>query len=1002
MNCFLFFAELSYSLRFCVVDKASENNTECNLENSTIIDAQDFVQQIFTNVDSLEVYVCCPNLTVHNTHISGTKQVVFSSSSKKTQLFIYSNETVFFENACFIKITVHFFSSTINFGLLNSAFSAFIGENITINARKIITTIETLSGVTLLNVSKETILNLQFNEYIRPRTILTIDSPVLYLSGLKEDATITFAGQSLRIASSTNKSKVFEFFPCRKKIECTVCNILEAITISVVNLFTSAIFKNFIMKFMVSMPVNFYFMRSSWEGFYLVPIQLNLYNDCNFTIDTDYVPMVINAFDAELIFNIYTEYFRVENCVYLENSILRLVDKCNKRGKCLIEELYLKNKSQMHIREKIDTYIKKLVVATKTFARICGDIYASTILVNAGEASFNNIVFYDENYLRVNYQQGAFRAMYMSVKNERPLTLALSGSQHCNEVINEKLLISAFDSEEDYKIETRFDSPNYICDDITYCTSTKIKRENGTYQIYVTSEKDRRLNIINQSCCLIESNQYANQCPNESTVIDFEDFNESSFNFMTRISIVSASLEIYVFGTIPCPIEGLSQSYTSISLNGDLPNTSFINLSDASWHSLTLINITVCFIAEAAKTFNNIVNRDSVIEGVDELNINNMFVYLSKLPSLKSCNIKNLIIFSYDTQVDIVSRNDSLLINGIWIPDVPCKFMIEDNSIINLKINGSAIEMLDFQASSYVRINIEFNYQINKLVLPTKSDVEFTNNNNLPKNLLVYGCLFIKSEDPLIFDSLILYNDGMIRGPRVIDIFVKRVEFHLITTSPLREKIRVHSDYVLIANSSGIETTIYDAKMYVIEPMSIITIKVPNEDRIKDINFTIKYQMGSVPSITFHGTREVESVHLDMYNTGSSYQLLTDQGWNDVEVGVISIDNISNNSKIDTYFRSMSWAFQQETRVFDLILTKTRDYKNKPIYSIVKMNKTIPEEADKETNDSNKLLIGVLSASLLTIAILVIVFIVRKKHMDKRVKQFASECVSHDSLIEHI
>ena len=1001
MILFFIFTQLICSLNICIINNTSTDNEECALEDPILVDAKDFQQRNFSEICELHVFICIRSFTVDVKNISKIDNIVFTANSRETHLFLLSAiENTTIPNIYFGKLTVHILNNSISFGKL-TILNVIFEENTIINARSVISKIGALSGVSLLNASTEVVMNIDFEYYVQSRTVLTIDSPRLYVSSLSDDTLITFAGQSLRIASTLNTSKVFEFFPCGKRIQCTVRNIIKPITISIVNLFTSAIFTGFILNFEVSSPVNFHFMKSSWEGFYLYPIQIYLRYDCNFTLETDYVPMLITANNSIIQFKMRTESFRMSQLFYLENTIVHVINEYKKPAICSFNRAIFKGRNAMFMNE-IESHFESIFISTTSLCEILGDIHVKQLCLNKGEAHFSKITLPKDHVLEVNYQESKLNAYSIKSTETKEITLVLIGKRNFTGIIKQRDVLSITIHDSDCRITPKFEFPNYACNGTTFYMNHRISAEVLDLEISVYSQENKLMRIIDDSICLTEKESYTVMCPQKSTIFDFTSYHKPVFDFSDLMSANSVDMTIYVYGAIPYEIAGLSESYSSINIYGKSKEFSSIKVNDSNWSKIALQDITINFVSEETKRFNEITVQSSATKGIEDSIIEKLNIELDQIPSFHNCTIKSMNIYCDEKEFDIVSNNDSIVINGIVLPYTQCTFNSDDNINISLRIDGDAIKTCNFSFTECAVINISCSYQIDTLHLPINSEARFITTDVVPKNIYLDGCLHVDNFQVMKLDSLMLDTDAQIKSDLFMDIFVKKLELNRVYDYPLTERIRVHSDYVLIANSTEIETTIYDAKIYEIEPISIVTINVPNEDRIKDINFTIKYQMGSVPSITFHGTREVESVHLDMYNTGSSYQLLTDQGWNDVEVGVISIDNISSSCKIDTYFRSMSWAFQQETRVFDLILTKTRDYKNKTIYSIVKMNKTIDEdESNQKPSGNYAVLISIIaSVCAITIIIIVIVAVIRKNYMKKRVERFTSETLSQNILIE--
>ena len=1000
---FSFFAfASSITTNLCLKSRKGEATENCIFDNVTSI-FEDEIRN-FQNFDNIVVQICSSNTLISAADIANHSNITFFAKEKKILNISLKKTNSFLGNIRFENIEIYFDRDSINTtGLFSAKNVSILTKMFKVSANEYTTDLESLQGIVVINASKSINISLNFGSYVQASTALTINTPTINLKEMNTNAIVSFAGQAFCIRQESDETKYFEFMPLNRKTSCVFCDFAaKNLTFSIMNMFTSTLFNAFLLSFEVDIPVNFRFLKCSWDGFSSSPITIHQNSRSTIVAETNKVPLLLLCNNSITDFILKTNYFESKAKLVLDNAKINIRQTRQGRASFHYMIFTASGPSTVKLSDNI-TGVFDYIMCQAGSGRVNISGVAEVLMLDiiSGSAIFDQLTMlrprlsmvfshsylYIDKLISTDTKTADFTIEYIS-------NLLLNNKPEFRQKtidIREKVNIIRF--------ITKFSYPQVKYNNDVYSVYGIYTTSNDSLVFFVFSRIEETSKYTAIKYCIAEKEEYLEYCPSDTMQIA----NCSVYDkLISKLPVTTKKLTFYVAGDIGETLNTVTRINRDIEFIG-LTSDAQIELSDTDFYDVTFNNINVIYSSfhELRVDYFRVCN--ATFSGIDDHNIMQATIEYTPDFEFPFTNVGILILeFNSRDLLTIYANDTHIIINETKVIKPPLTLMFKARAKVNLIITGDAAKDISWYFKYNSKMHIYSEWKLSKFVVPPSSICYFSDNCVVPSNLLLNGQLIFINKSEASVEKIELDAHSQIVSLSQVEL---KVGTYVLNDywQTLRRMVKITADNVLFKNSSNVVlNNVYGVKNYTLEILTSATINIPEDDPISEITITIQYQMGCVPFVSINGGKNLTKINVIMFNTGSSEQLISDYGWSGVEVGVIEV-NDTINATIETSYVSESWAFQNETRAFDLIASKTRDYKKDSIYSIVRKNNTIINDGDaKEKTSSKKLvytIIGIISGIIIVCAV---IFVIRYVIKRNQIKNFSAEAPTQDSMFESL
>ena len=1001
---FLFFM-LMYEIKgrvVCVIDSDPSSSSFCPFDDAEKVAETEFNDFIFSNEDELEVYVCCDRLIVNALKIARRELIIFTSIDSSKILFYENKEnSASFSKLSILNLSVETYDMKViiekEVRLENVT---FLNKSLKIETKTIFSDMMSIRNIGVIVARSKIVIDTDFTKFIPCLTRPTVYSPNIFHENLNENVTLEIAGQGFSIISDEHPEKNFTFYQSNIATNCVFENMKKkGIGISIVNMFISTRLRKFSIIFNATTDVYFNFLKCTWSGDIKSRFSINQENS-NAIIDseTNSIPLKITGINSSILFNVNNLNVDVIGEVSLNNSEMMLTTKMNNNNDNIpsvhFDSFFLKDGCSLIIKDSIKASIEQIKSSSNAEQNntVKGSINAYELICFRGTTCVDELAITGPKITTNIFDAYLF---IHKLHGKDVLYIDFSSTNVIESDIESKNVLHINEYTKDTRFYSILNAQKAIKGNKTYSivlTLDAIEFVDGN--VYLMQEEESM--IFDDVFCIIENETTDTSfCPKEYHVITSSDFDSASIVIPDK----STPLSFFVVGDVSVSFYKQSFAGKSFIIEGITNELSSIHINCNEFNILHLTNITAAFDLPDKLKVNSLFLCRSKLENLTEYQIASFTTTLDDFARVNKSRIAELNINTYEKTV-VNTTNDSIMINGCNCTADIVRISLYNESRTDVNIYGTMAQNILLLTDRNQKIHVNCYYRIDSFTVPSKSICTFNNVENIPKEIINTGTLNLSQLDYLKFHKLVITESCTIATNTKTNIYVDIIEFRQTEFShSISKNAVIHAQTVVLENVSGsIINGIHNATVYIIDMFSTCYIRVPKTETIEKIKFIIKYQMVSVPFVSL-ASSNCKHIDIVMNNTGGSNQLISDNRWEGIKVNILNVN--SHNVSVDPVFVSSSWAFNAETRLFDLSPTVSSNYETMSTYSIVRRKEEEQIITEKhEENSFNVIIIAAISISIIIILTIIIVVVIRKRVQAKKLRNFYDQSTIQESLVD--
>ena len=835
-------------------------------------------------------------------------------------------------------------------------------------------------------------VDIDISDGISENCKLEITNSKLRLKKISENINILFSSTKIIVESAdTHKNISFEV-PAYGS-ECIISDFMKPnLNIAISGLFVSSIFVKYDFKLYLDQPSNLIMDQTSWEGSDFKTFDIYQCSDSNITVYCNILRMKFmfeNSSNTNLILRSKNVLFesrlnicnaKLNVCSYNTNGIVNMTA-------CY---LYSQGNSSVFFDQNIVCMINSLLLS--------GDNNDNTSII--GTTSYKSIMC-EKGSLYISDFNSSIPCVINVIKPNSSLVIG----NHITNCINNKVRIVYRESVDDvlfysgcafhvantdncssYKVV--IDRNSFFTDNSIVQLSYNISQPtDNCFMIITNATRISDFKDMVSTICVVENTSFVDKYPWVYRTYMQNDLTNQSIQYT-----FGKYLSIFIAGNITVPIRGISTIYEKVSFIGLTPNAS-LTIDESLFDSMILSNVTLVHSPKKADEsltafsfrFNcSFIKSNSIIKS--QFAIMN-FEELKEMHGLFSCDMLiitteacNLTVSAYDSYLAFHGFNISTA-NCAKISFSPKNF---NDSILNLYVYGNSVAKISifkilivnlycYNKSCTIKFSSKQQLFIHSELVPDFIDLPSKVTFVAPgpifrlKRINIMGTCEITSDAPVQVDCPILCLTSS------NNLIIRNIVFNLTL-------INIKKSFTYI------ELKAIRLQTIIIDPYSFVFLD--NSCHCKNLTVGIKYFTGSVP---FLGMKyNIDNVNINMINVASNNQLYSKELWSDVKTLVLRVSNMSSFS---IRYISKSWAFNEDTREFNVIKESLNDLSW--FYIVKRVDDIVPTNSTSNKNGSRALIlivsISIVSFVIFIVCIIFIIKCIKKKKINEYVSSVASD-----------
>ena len=994
---FFFLFTKIWAKQCCVYDSTNHGADLCPFKDAIHVEKEKINDFFRKNNEELDIFIDCNVLAVSGDSIKNNSKLSFYSF-KSSNILNFQN---FDKNVSFNKLLMHnlsFYMEDFKIFLLQETELknvTFLNERTIINSYSIKSDMLSIRNISLL-ISNNMTIDVDFTNFIPCVTFAKIYAPYINCVNLNENVTMKITGQEFSVTTDNDPMKNFTIIPSSRSIICYFSEFKkEDIRVSIVNMFISSRLRYFSIHFNLTTRVHFKFLKCTWSGDTENRIRIIQFNTSMIIdVETDKIPLFLTSRFSKIFINVNNDELRFGNSIYCYDSeFIISTSLTNKVPSFCSGNFFLAKESSLIIRENVNATIEYLKMYDSLTKRVQGRISVSDLYCEDGSTIIDSLTLKGKR-ISVDCLNANITIHHLFAEEDQLLFEFSHVYSYTNNISTRQVI-----QIDEFNNRTIFDC---------YLVYSVITFNNEAYFIkpFVAKNSDvkgyiyfaRSTSKLSESAyyCIVENvSRDSQQCPENFPII--ESRNEEETVVLAYSYFV---VYLYVVGNVSIPTSWLEYEKNSFIIKGTNKEDSIISLSCNSFMLLSLTNVTAVFEKSVPLKIDDFSVDNSSLVNLFNAKINSYTISLSDYSILPQTNIDELYL-DFNEKATINATNESITINGVRCNATKVYFSQHADEDVIVNILGEKGNDIRFSFDLTKTMYVHFYYKIGKFIVPYNSKCTVFNEEYITDELVIIGMLYLNSLNKTKLNRLNITKTGVIASSATTHIYVDTLIINSgVNSIKYKNDVIIHATTVSFGNTSDLSLiNIHDTRVYLVDIMSSVLVSIPSDDNVDNITIVFNYQMVSVPFFLLLCNKNVSSVNIIMNNTGSSNQLISDSGWDCIEIGAVSITG--NTPKVSSKFTSKSWAFNEDTRLFDLKRGTAKYLSDIPIYSIVRLEKEAVKDKDEsETTQRVKtiILISCVSACVIIVSITVAV-VVRNKLQKRKIKSFYENSVSQESLV---
>ena len=976
---------------------SSLHRTRCEEDiNASYVDVSSFPVFLKNySIESLSIYTFCdiPNSDgsayINVDDLEPIKKLIITANIPNTKIFFdadlssHACDEYIFTN---VNVTAYSTINTKNLTLINS-----IADHTSFKTNSICMD---LSSTFIAEEWSFLSITIDLSHKITENKELSFAFSNISFIKVSENLSLIFSGEELIIRSDETKKSITLKLIKSDSI-CSISNFAKPnLRLSVSNLFISSIFRDFKLNISIDQRMAFVVKPSEWERSAIREFTVYEYCNCVNVIESEYVPAMfyfMNRTFSQII-------LCTQNTSFIKNIKLFNASITFRRQKSLVgNAIVLLDLIQSHAESCIN-FDEKTTCAVKVFYQegdeheklfVNGTVTAFCATVKSGVIKFTRVINMENNsFFYIMKPYGKIIAdEHITNNNSLTVKLAIKGEK--SDFDQESLIIGKTDNSSLYVLKINNDMLEI--NNNKYIVSGNITTKNSTVIVFAKlklfSHKAKSIEEI----CIMENESYKSYCENINN-----SFTQSELEPDYIMKYASKEdLSIYVAGNVSILLSGISKIALHLQIIGLVPNNSYLHTDDAHFYVVYLSNVTLIskyeskddpLVFEALTSMNSFLiakTKPMIFHCQTSLDEVNRFIPMCNVKAYTIINCSNSAqLYAYDDYIIIDDINVSVTsINNVWLRNNL------DYNEINASIYGDSISKVYF---SFYSMLFVYCYNRSCSINSRAKRTMFIHTAQVPENMVFPDKVYISNNiTHLAFNELDISTQCLVYAHNTVCFSINKLLMKSVRTLSFTNVVFDIECMNIYDTSLILSINATKVNKIVIDPLSYIFLNINGE--FKEITVTYIYYIGSIPMLSL--TCNADFVHFNMNNNASSSQMLSYRDWEDVQVLAIRMKTAPK--KYDITYSSNVWAFNNDTRIFDLVETKENDI----IEFVIKKRKAEDSALiEEDTRSKTNLIIIALIVTSVILVVILIVFIVRKRIVKSRITNYI-EVVS-ESLVD--